>query len=230
MARSWFSPRDGRDKSPYGAVPLQTPVRFTFRPEDAAVVRCELLCHEEFADRWTQTELPAAQEDGKRIFSGIYAAPAQAELVWYHFRLTWADGGSCCYGREGLAPWDRVTAWQLTVYEDTPTPEWFGRGVTYQIFPDRFRRSAVRETAGLVGQRTLHESWDEPVEFRPNAAGEITCSDFYGGDLAGITQSLGELADLGVTTLYLNPIFEAASNHRYDTADYHRIDPLLGTE
>ena len=67
-------------------------------------------------------------------------------------------------------------------------------------------------------------------EYRPNAQGEITCSDFFGGDLAGITEKLDYLSSLGVTTLYLCPIFEASTNHRYDTACYERIDPLLGTE
>ena len=56
------------------------------------------------------------------------------------------------------------------------------------------------------------------------------CNDYFGGDLPGITEKLPELAALGVGVLYLNPIFEAHSNHRYNTADYLRIDPLLGTE
>ena len=134
-------------------------------------------------------------------------------------------------GKNGLCAWDAVEPWQLTVYDDThKTPAWFGRGVTYQIFPDRFRRAKSRDVAGLVGPRTLHENWDELPEYRPNAEGEITCSDFFGGDLQGITEKLDYLASLGVTTLYLCPIFEASTNHRYDTACYERIDPLLGDE
>ena len=102
--------------------------------------------------------------------------------------------------------------------------------MTYQLFPDRFHRAKKRDAAGLVGPRTLHERWDEAPEYRPNAEGEITCSDFFGGDLAGITEKLDYLSSLGVTTLYLCPIFEASANHRYDTACYERIDPLLGDE
>ncbi len=60
--------------------------------------------------------------------------------------------------------------------------------------------------------------------------GKITNQDYFGGDLRGIEEKLGYLKSLGVTCLYLNPIFEAHSNHRYDTADYRKIDPLLGTE
>ena len=232
MSTSWFDSRDLLYKSPFGAVPCGTPVSFCFQPERGAqVVRCELLAHEEFSNRWTETELSPAQEDGRTVFRGAYAAPCRAELVWYHFRLTWADGGASCYGKDGLCAWDAVAPWQLTVYDDThKTPEWFGRGVTYQIFPDRFRRAKARDVAGMVGPRTLHARWDELLEYRPNAQGEITCSDFFGGDLQGITEKLDYLASLGVTTLYLCPIFEASTSHRYDTACYERIDPLLGDE
>ena len=232
MSTKWFDPRDLLFKSPFGAVPCGADVSFCFRPErGAAVTRCELLAHGEFADQWTTVELTPAQEDGHVVYRGIFTAPDDVELVWYHFRLSWADSGTSCYGKNGLCAWDAVEPWQLTVYDDThKTPAWFGRGVTYQIFPDRFRRAKFRDVAGLVGPRTLHENWDELPEYRPNAEGEITCSDFFGGDLQGITEKLDYLASLGVTTLYLCPIFEASTNHRYDTACYERIDPLLGDE
>ena len=122
-----------------------------------------------------------------------------------------------------------MTPWQLTVYEENHTPSWFGRGVTYQIFPDRFFRSEQRPTDGLIGNRRLHAHWNEPVEYGPNEFGDY-CSDFFGGDLKGIEKKLDYLASLGITTIYLNPIFESASNHRYNTADYEHIDPLLGTD
>ena len=72
--------------------------------------------------------------------------------------------------------------------------------------------------------------WDEEPEWRPDAQGKVTNSDYFGGDLRGIAQKLDNLQELGVTCLYLNPVFEAHSNHRYDTACYERIDPLLGGE
>lgn len=67
-------------------------------------------------------------------------------------------------------------------------------------------------------------------EYLPDRNGEVTNSDYFGGDLRGITQKLTYLKSMGVGTIYLNPIFEAHSNHRYNTADFLRIDPLLGTE
>ena len=226
-----FDPRDARCKSPFGAVTTFAAVDFTLYPREHAVTGCTLLTHHEFSDRWTETELlPGTDEAGEHIFSGTFFAPSQPELIWYHFRLHWADGGVSCYGRGGFQAWDKVTPWQLTVYDGrAETPGWFGRGVTYQIFPDRFFRAKARSADGLIGHRTLHESWDEAPLRGPNERGDY-CEDFFGGDLAGITEKLDYLASLHVATLYLNPIFEAASNHRYDTADYEAIDPLLGDE
>ena len=225
-----FDPRDARCKSPFGAVTTFAAVDFTFYPRGHAVTGCTLLAHHEFSDRWTETELlPTTDEDGTPAFSGTFFAPSQPELIWYHFRLRWADGGESCYGKDGFQSWDKVTPWQLTVYDGrAKTPGWFGRGVTYQIFPDRFYRKKARGVDGLIGCRTLHERWDETPLCGPNERGDY-CEDFFGGDLAGITEKLDYLASLHVTTLYLNPIFESASNHRYDTGDYRKVDPILGT-
>ncbi len=92
------------------------------------------------------------------------------------------------------------------------TPAWVRDAVFYQIFPDRF---AASERVAKPGRL---EPWDAPP----------TSHGFKGGDLLGIVQRLPYLADLGVTALYLNPIFASASNHRYHTDDYLRVDPLLG--
>jgi len=222
---TYFDPRDTRCKTPFGAAPCSTEVRFTLF--DDAFCGCELLVYREFAGAEDVCPLPPA-EGG---FSGAYTAPREGELCWYVFRLTRWDGTLSYLGKNGLRPdRDGAERWQLTVYEDTGTPDWFGRGVTYQIFPDRFRRTGTPDVSGMVGRRWLHESWDDQPVFRPDEDGQITNRDFFGGSLAGITEKLDYLQSLSVTTLYLNPIFEAASNHRYDTADYRAIDPLLGDE
>ena len=222
---TYFDPRDTRCKTPFGAAPCSTEVRFTLF--DDAFCGCELLVYREFAGAEDVCPLPPA-EGG---FAGAYTVPGEGELCWYVFRLTRWDGTLSYLGKNGLRPdRDGADRWQLTVYEDTATPDWFGRGVTYQIFPDRFRRTGTPDVSGMVGRRWLHESWDDQPVFRPDEDGQITNRDFFGGSLAGITEKLDYLQSLSVTTLYLNPIFEAASNHRYDTADYRAIDPLLGDE
>lgn len=221
----YFNSRDKHYKDPFGAVPCGAEVRFALA--DDTYYGCELLVLREFAGTEDTCALPPA-EGG---FAGTYTAPADGELCWYCFRLTDVDGRCVWYGKNGVqdAP-EKAARWQLTVYEPSPAPDWFGRGVTYQIFPDRFRRVSMPDVSHMPGHRWLHRGWNEQPVFLPDEHGQITNRDFFGGSLQGITEKLDYLAGLGVTTLYLNPIFEAASNHRYDTGDYRAIDPLLGTE
>ncbi len=94
-----------------------------------------------------------------------------------------------------------------------PPPDWVQDAIFYQIFPDRFANGDPSNDPPNV------QKWGSP----PTAWG------FQGGDLAGVTQHLDYLADLGVTAIYLNPIFEASSTHRYNTSDYFKIDPKLGS-
>lgn len=94
------------------------------------------------------------------------------------------------------------------------TPKWVKHAVFYQIFPDRFRRSP----------RLKH---DRGIQFKPWGANPAE-QGFQGGDLLGIVDSLDMLQELGINALYLNPIFSAAHNHRYNTYDYLQVDPLLG--
>lgn len=117
---------------------------------------------------------------------------------------------------------------QLTVFSmDYKTPEWFKGGVMYQIFPDRFcRKGAMPDING----RIVREDWGGIPSYRPNDKGKVLNNDFFGGNFKGIASKLPYLKQLGVTIIYLNPVFEAASNHRYDTSDYMKIDPFLGTE
>ena len=77
--------------------------------------------------------------------------------------------------------------------------------------------------------RWVHQDWEELPEWRPDQRGEIRNRDFFGGDLLGVMEKLDYLKGLGVETLYFNPIFEASENHRYGTADYDKIDPMLGS-
>lgn len=119
------------------------------------------------------------------------------------------------------------TEYQLTVYDKNfKTPDWLKGGIIYQIFPDRFYSS--KENFIPQKGKVLREDWGETPTFLPNAQGEVLNNDFFGGDIKGIIQKLDYLASLKINCIYLNPIFKAYSNHRYDTGDYLSIDPLLG--
>ena len=216
-----FDPRDLNFKNPYGAVPSGTVVSFTLRPPRAGgfsrgrlTARFESRNNEEqiIPLPWVDSQLGVDQ------FRGTLDVGTYVGLVWYSFVLEGLDGR-----RAELGPY------QLTVYQgEEAVPTWFGEGMTYQIFPDRFCRSRIPDPTGLVGGRTVHQNWEDEPVYRPDERGEIRNRDFFGGDFQGVISKLDDLKDLGVETLYFNPIFEAAENHRYGTADYDRIDPMLG--
>ena len=216
----YFNSRDPACKSPFGAAPCGTEVSFSVFAGPEEVTDGQLLLLEEFSGQ--ERAIPMTWADG--ALRCVYRTPEEPELVWYAFSLTRPDG-------QVLRLDKNSGRWQLTVYDgQSRIPGWFGQGVSYQIFPDRFCRSRMPRPEGMVGRRTVHENWAGTPDYLPDAQGEIRNCDFFGGDLAGITAKLDYLQSLSVTTLYLNPIFEAASNHRYNTADYLTIDPMLGTE
>ena len=224
-----FDPRDKRYKCPFGAAPCGSDVTLTLRPlVRENFVSCTLVAWKEFAVCSEEMVLPM---QGPGLFRGVYTVPNEPELLWYSFRFTRVDGSTVWLGKNGYCQQHELLSWQLTVYDaSTPYPDWFGKGVTYQIFPDRFCRTSIPDPRGMVGDRMVHQNWSEPMVYRPDQQGIVRNNDYYGGSLEGIRSKLDYLHSLGVTTIYLCPIFEAASNHRYNTADYMKIDPMLGTE
>ncbi len=170
--------------------------------------------------------------------------PDKAGVVWYYFRI-WEDSHCYFYGArpgrsqgEGAAVGDTPESFQITVYEKGfDTPRWMSRGIMYQIFPDRFCKGNPQNVKrGEMHHKRMgrdvyiHEEWEERPLFGPLPGKQFydPC-DYFGGDLEGIISKLDELKQLGVTCIYLNPIGEAASNHRYNTSDYKKVDPFLGT-
>ncbi len=119
---------------------------------------------------------------------------------------------------------------RLLVYKQSfRTPAWFHGGIMYHVFPDRFRRGEGK--VSLRAGTTLDEDWENGIPQYAKKSGDPLANDvFFGGNLWGVAEKLDYLQSLGVTVLYLSPIFESASNHRYDTADYEKIDCLLGGE
>ena len=121
-----------------------------------------------------------------------------------------------------------MSYWTLTVYnKDFTTPKWAQGKIMYQIFPDRFYQSKNYEPNQLQGRVT--KNWNEMPNWQQEDDGEIHNNDFFMGNLKGIEEKLDYLTNLGVGIIYLNPVFWAQSNHRYDTIDYEIVDPYLGT-
>lgn len=153
-------------------------------------------------------------------------------LYWYQFRYT-SDYGEFFVTKTetslGIVS-SGGNRWQLTVYNrNFETPDWLDGGIIYQIFPDRFFSSGSKKD-NVPDDRYICDDWFKQPEYRQVNEKCTLGNDYYGGDLKGIEQKLPYLKSLGVNCIYLNPIFEAHSNHRYNTADYMKIDPALGTE
>ena len=148
-------------------------------------------------------------------------------LYFYNFYIENEGFVSCGYLEKGILT-NHDEPFLLTVFsKDYQTPDWFKGGVMYQIFPDRF---AKKGSMPDIDGRVRRKDWGGFPSYKPNENGKVLNNDFFGGNFKGIEEKLPYLKALGVTTIYLNPIFEAASNHRYDTSDYKKIDPYLGTE
>lgn len=230
-----FDSRNPRCKSPFGALPTDDVATFRlFLPIAYQLSAPALLMFQ--ADRWdTPERIEMRFEDSDGIacaYKCIFYSP-DPQLYFYLFEVQGpngvmrisrdADGFGQLSGSGG-------DMWQLTVYDrDMRTPDFLRQGVMYQIFPDRFRNSGTIKEA-VPEDRWVHGDWYELPNYMPDRDGEFRNNDYFGGDLRGITEKLPYLEEMGITVLYLNPIFEAHSNHRYNTADYLKIDPMLGTE
>jgi len=146
----------------------------------------------------------------------------------YSFKLLW-DDRQIWFTPQGLSRFPPARLEQFAVDAPDSGPQWVADQVFYQIFIDRFARSLPRESSQdnlyyhhAAGQNIELRNWDDPVT--AHAGG----STFYGGDLDGISEKLPYLKKLGVTALYLNPVFTAPSVHKYDTEDYRHVDPQFG--
>jgi glycosidase len=182
--------------------------------------------------------------------------PSTPSVLYYKFRVT--DSGDEDYysdsysddhdnlnqGGEGAAfDSEPFPSFQITVFDPNfQTPAWLRDANVYHIFPDRFRNGDTSNdycrpgsTAGcptFYGDQTpiLREPWNTAIG-DPRQPGQFNGqygTQFFGGDLKGIEQKLDYLQSLGIDTIYLNPIFKARSNHRYDTDDFLEVDPALG--
>lgn len=246
-------------RSPAGAVPTSTTITLRLRAAAGDLDSASLRMYRATGDveALVPMQVVATSPDGYDFWEAQFTMGEGPSVYWYRFIVskggqtlyyeddTQSESGDHIHANEGGAGtvYERSPdlSFQISAYRaDYYTPEWMRNGVIYQIFPDRFRNGDTSNDPAddsdvFYGELPLlfHETWNEPpVDGRstqaPSGAGYYN-SDFYGGDLAGITEKLDYLQALGVTGIYLNPIFEARSNHRYDTADYKAIDPYLGT-
>ncbi len=222
---------DSAYKSPFGAVKAGKVCHFSIRlPKEVQpdFAPCLVLFRTGFKERFLNLHFEKEEEDCN-VWSTDYQ-PRYVGVHYYYFAYTMNRQRFYIKRTSGhIGNLNDGDLFQLTVYaENYRTPEFLKGGVMYQIFPDRFCKSG-KPHDNLPEGRVLREDWGGTPWYRPDQNGHVWNNDYFGGDLEGIRSKLPYLADLGVTCIYLNPVFESHENHRYNTANYRSIDPLLGT-
>lgn len=121
--------------------------------------------------------------------------------------------------------------YQLTVYKKREVPKWYKEGIIYQIFVDRFFNGNDNGVVNNPKKNSfIYGNWDDNPMYIRDKDGNIVRWDFYGGNLKGVIKKLPYIKSLGASIIYMNPIFEATSCHKYDTGNYEKIDEMFGTE
>lgn len=222
---------DPEYKSVFGALRRNAPCTFTLRlPADVKLDSNPMLIlyHIGMKERFIPMNTVQA-EDGVKAYSATCSAK-YAGVHYYYF--SYISNGQWHYIKKSMGHIGvdaEGDLFQLTVYDEKfTTPDFLKGGIMYQIFPDRFCKSG-KQHEGVPSDRWLRDDWGGTPFYRPDENGHVWNNDYFGGDLEGIRSKLPYLRELGVTCIYLNPIFEAHENHRYNTANYRRVDPLLGT-
>ncbi|MDR3540272.1 MAG: glycoside hydrolase family 13 protein [Desulfosporosinus sp.] len=236
-------------REPFGAVTCGQRITFRLRTFstiliDACILRLWEMDREKTISMHRTTEnsqssaldsVPKTFEE-KSLFEIDYVTNSPG-LTWYYFVI---QIGSQTYyygnnlkrlGGEGKL-WDQEPAsYQITVHKQIEVPKWYKQGAMYQIYVDRFYNDH-KDGFTLYPRKNalLHANWfDLPIYIKDDK-GRVTDWDFFGGTLQGVIEKLPYLQELGITILYFNPIFDAPSNHKYDTADYRKIDPMYGND
>lgn len=221
-----FDSRSTEYKKPYGAVKSGTEVIFRVRADGAPP---ELVLT--YENEGSRTETVAMKQD-EGCFSALVCTEGHTGLIWYYFSHP-GDGyygpgagrpGGECVKYENSPP----PAYRITVYARESVSR-YGEGITYHIFADRFCRMSVPDGEAYGGRRRIHGDWYEAPAYGADSEGRVRNDDFYGGSIDGIISKLDYLESLNVSTIYLSPVFEASENHRYNTGDYEKIDPMLGS-
>ncbi len=230
--RILYNSRDLVHKKPFGVLkPGEACAMTVSIPASCQTVEVSLVLQQENGAPYREVSGQLAQTVSLYDHYEINFCLEEPGLFFYYFRITTKNESFRLFKYGEDTNMEAGDLWQLScVAEEYPVPEEFQGRVFYQIFPDRFYGEGTCDCTEKLQPYWVHEDVTDMPVYLPNEQGEVLNNDFYGGNLAGIRAKLPYLHDLGVEAIYLNPIFMAFSTHRYDTADYKRMDPMLGTD
>ncbi|HEV3309560.1 MAG TPA: glycoside hydrolase family 13 protein [Chloroflexota bacterium] len=229
---------DSAYRNPFGAARTSSTVVLRLR-SGPSVTKAAVLVTDASGSLHEQVNMHVTSHGAtSEVWSASVPTPAKTDILEYYFRaqsggtVRWYGDSSAGAGGPGQTYTQQVNVaqYELTVFlKSFQTPSWMTKAVIYQIFPDRFNNGNTKNdphTGDQHGYITVyfHKNWsDTPQDGPPYSR------DFFGGDLQGIIDKLHYLHNLGINVIYLNPIFKAPSDHKYDTGNFLQIDPEFGT-
>ncbi|MGE5678404.1 MAG: glycoside hydrolase family 13 protein [Pseudomonadota bacterium] len=236
---AYHNSHEEKYRFPFGAVPCGNRLYLGLTVHGERVVSLAELVFNTEGSGEKRVALSLQEKQGESFYYSVNInLPQQPGLLWYYFLLV-IDGRKYYYGNNerSLGGIGRIydtlpPKYQITIFrEDVRSPGWYKKSIMYQIFVDRFRNG--NEDGSLTSKKKnsfVYANWEDvPTYVKDCGTGAISRWDFYGGNLRGVIEKLEYLRELGVSVIYLNPIFEAPSNHKYDTADYMKPDPMFGS-
>ena len=227
-------------RTPFGAVTTEQSVTIRLGIADGGIPTAVRLVYIDKDKKENDLKMSYITEiGGFCMYEATIPPQSKCGTLWYwfdiilnHEHVYFGNNAEYLGGAGALYHTKPQSLYQITVYSpDYKTPDWWKNSVCYQIFCDRFYNG--NENGEFLGGRDdiIKRNWnDVPFYKAEQFGGEYLSNDFFGGNLKGIRKKLNYLARLGIDAIYLNPVFKAFSNHKYDTGDYMRIDEMFGDE
>ncbi len=225
------------DKAPFGALQVNNKVRISVSAneehnlqniawiilkDDKEVGRVNLLKENK---KYYQGEFDGFKEEGLYFYYFEVDVDVHGNTQKLFYGKRKEDATSCEY------QYDNLNKYQITVYKEFNVPKWYKEGIMYNIFVDKFNNGNRNGKPNDPKPNSfIYGNWSDTPMYIKDENGDIARWDFHGGNLKGITDKIGYLSKLGISIIYLSPIFESRSNHKYDTADYKNIDSMFGDE
>ena len=226
-----------KNKAPFGAIKINQRVRISVETnENYNLINIKWII---LKDDNKVGEVDLVKES-KKYYQGQFNEFNETGLYFYYFEVDIDENGNnkkLFYGKnhedgnvcEYL--YEELNKYQITVHEDFEIPSWYKEGIMYNIFVDRFNNgNRNKKPSNPKKNSFIYANWSDTPMYIKDTNGEIIRWDFHGGNLRGIIDKLPYLSKIGVSIIYLSPIFESSSNHKYTTGDYKTIDPMFGDE
>lgn len=223
-------------REPFGAVILGTKVNLCLELKDDGEVFVELIRFDGRRETIPMTCSSYSKDSKSNKFIATIETNNNLGLTEYYFRIVKGDS-TLFYGNNderlggvGRTYYNDPKPYQITVHKEYNIPNWYKEGIIYQIFVDRFFNGNDDEKVNNPKVNSvIYGNWYDSPTYIRDLDGKIARWDFYGGNLKGIKKKLLYIKSLGVNIIYMNPIFEAVSCHKYDTGDYEKVDEMFGT-